>query len=261
MRMTPEVLRGPLHDLVAGDDRPVAVFSALWPLARATRRPVETLCDEVCRVLLDLGESRTLLMPAFAGGFNDGVCNLDEAPSQTGALTEHFRLRPGVRRSVCAFFSFAVTGPDAEEVVSLRPAQAWGTGSLYEWMYDRDVHIVTVGLHPTHCSYTHYAEWLARERIPYRYEKTFSGEVVHEGRRFPLEQTLLVRNLDPPAHNDFTWLLDTYLENGMRTSVIDGVTLSDIGARAKIDAILQCLERDPLALLENRRDFEPSCHE
>lgn len=242
--------------LAVSDDRPVAVFSATWPLARAFGLSGETLCRDLHDLLGEILGDRTLMMPCFTAGFVDGVCNLDHEPSRTGALTEYFRRQPGVRRSVCPFFSFAVRGPDSSEIVALRPRQAWGHGSLYEWMHERDAHIVTLGVHPTHCSYSHYAEWLQRDNLPYRKRKTFSGELVHEKIRYTYETELLVRRGDRELVNDFTWLLEKYLERGMNLSTLEGISVSEFGARAKIDVIVSELERDPNSMLKTREEWQ-----
>jgi aminoglycoside N3'-acetyltransferase len=73
----------------------------------------------------------------------------------TGVISESFRQRPDARRSRSAFFSFAMTGPDRDDLVALMPREAWGEGSLYHWMLAADTQIVTIGIHPTHCSFSH----------------------------------------------------------------------------------------------------------
>ena len=173
-------IRDALYEMLKDDERPVAVFSALWPLIRATRLPGPEVCDALFDIISTLTCNRTLLMPAFPPVLTNGICNLDTAPSTTGELSEKLRTQPDSRRTVCAFFSFAIRGPHADEIVSLAPLEAWGKGSLYHWMYDQNIHIVTIGVHPTHCSFSHFAEWLAREKIPYRYPKKFSIEFIHE---------------------------------------------------------------------------------
>jgi len=245
-----------LQEIIPDDGRAVAVFSALWPIARVTRLPTELLCEEICAMLIDLLAHRTLMMPTFTSGFRDGLCNLDKEPSTTGALTEHFRELDGVRRTRSAFFSFAVKGPNADELVALRPTHAWGDGSLYAWLYDNAACIVTIGVHPTHCSFSHYAEWVRREIIFYRFCKAFEGQVIHEDVRDTLCESLFVRQRDPSPINDFTWLVDDYVDHGMKVRSVDGVSVSGIGARTKADIIADHLDRDALAVIKNRQDFE-----
>lgn len=248
-------LRDTLRKVIGEGDRPIVVYSALWPLERAYKTPAGDLCRLLSETLLDVAKGRTLLLPTFTHGFGGGILDLDREPSQTGALSEHFRLLPGVRRTVSAFFSFAVHGADSAELVALRPREAWGEGSLYAWLYRQDARIVTLGVHPTHCSFTHYAEWLLRAKIRYRHPKVFSGQVVHEGRTFPLEETLLVRQAAPEPVNDFTWLLEAYHKHGMTQIIADGISFSGMDARAKIDLIAAIVDQDPIALLKNRAEF------
>ena len=249
-------LKNNLQEIIGSGDRPIVVFCALWPLMRPSKLSGEDLSREILSILTGIAGGRTLLMPAFATGFKDGVCNLDTCPSQTGALSEYFRLQPGSRRTVCPFFSFAVSGAEAEELVNLRPQDSWGRGSLYEWMYNKNAKIVTICTHPTHCSFTHYAEWLMRDLITYRYNKEFSGKIIHENKSFEVKFNMFVRCLEPSAVNDFTWLLDTYQRHGMDYRIIEGVSISAMDAKTKIDVITKIMQKDPLALVQNKHDFE-----
>ena len=245
-----------LEELAGEQHQTLVLYSALWPWMRIVNMPVSTLASELCARINDRFYGRTLLMPTFTRGFDSlGVCDLDSLPSQTGVLSEFFRISPGVRRTRSAFFSFAVSGPKMTELISLNPSEAWGSGSLYEWLYLHDAAILTMGLHPTHCSYTHYAEWLHRRDIPYRFKKTFSCTLLHERISSMYSETLSVRRRDPEPINDFTWLLPIYLKSGMQVSQPHEFTISCMGAHTKMDEVLSALKRDPLALICNKKDF------
>jgi len=243
-----------------GDDgRPVVVFAAIWPLARLLGTRDRTLPDQLAaRLETIVGDHRSLLMPTFMPGYTDGLCDLDTAPSATGQLSEAFRRHPGVRQTVSAFFPFAVRGPDADAVIALRPQQAWGDGSLYEWFEKTDARFLMLGTHPTHCSYLHRMEQLVG--VPYRYRKNFSGIVRHESRKFDLAEELYVRTLDPLALNDFTVLRDTLCDGGMKIRFIDGLPVSEMGAVAMRTAFLPILQADPLCVVQNRNDFTQPLH-
>lgn len=253
------ILNDILSDLerLVGDRRETLVFySALWPLLRLANMPGPELTSDFCARIQDRFPGRTLLMPTFTSGFDThGICDLDSLPSRTGALSEFFRGCQGVRRTRSAFFSFAVHGPNATELISLNPKEAWGEGSLYEWLHIHDAAILTLGLHPTHCSYTHYAEWLKRQHIPYRFNKTFSGTLIHEQVALAHTETLFVRQHNPEPVNDFTWLLPAYLAGGMQVSQPHGYPLSCISAQAKIDTVITGLNENPLALISNKEQF------
>lgn len=251
-----DTVKSAVRDAVGDDQRPVVVFSSAWPFLRAMGandlRSVEQLLD----ALLEGIGHRTVLMPTFTDGFVNGRCDLDTGSSSTGVITECFRKRPGSRRTLSAYFSFAATGRDLPEFIDLRPADAWGDQSLYEWMERRDVCFLMFGTHATHSSYFHRAEWLLRKQIAYRYPKTFRGSVTREGRGIELEETLFVRRLDPPVVNDFTVLLPALDSAGLRRRTIEGIGISSHYAQPAMAAILDALERDPYLLVKNRRDYE-----
>lgn len=248
-----------LVDAIAGlcpAQRPVVVHSALWPFAKMfPELRGEALAQAVIDAVLQALPGRTVAMPAFTPGFRDGVCDLDATPSSTGAITELFRRRPGVRRSVSAFFSYAVMGPDSAAVLALRPEHAWGDDSFYGWMEQVDATILLLGCHSTHISYLHRLEWLLRGRLPYRYDKRFCGTLIHEGRESQLCETLLVRSLAPEAINDFTVLAPALQAAGMRYAELGGVAVAAIETRQVRDGVLPLLQADPLYCLKNRQDF------
>ncbi len=236
------------------DGRPVVVYAAMWPLARLLGTRDRALSDRFCaRLETVVGENRSLFMPTFVRGHTDGLCDLETVPSYTGHLSEAFRQRPGVRRTVSAFFPFAVRGPDTDAVVALRPRQAWGAGSLYEWFEQTNARFLMLGTHPTHCSFLHLIE--QRVGVPYRYEKSFSTTVRHENQEFELAENLYVRTLEPLALNDFTVLQSALRAGGMRIHSIDGLPVAEMGAVAMRDAFLPMLQADPLCVVQNRTEF------
>lgn len=249
-------VRALVRDSVGEGSHPVVVYSSAFPFMREMRQSnpaaVETLLD----TLLEAVGTRTLLMPAFTGGFREGMVDLDSEPSTTGLLSEAFRHRPGVRRTRSAFFSFSVAGPDADEVLALAPNDAWGEGSVYEWMERRDACFLMFGTHPTHCSYLHRFEWLARDVVNYRFDKPFVGAAMQSGVRSALAETLYARRLDPPVVNDFTVLLPHLYQAGMRHTVLNGVSVAAYRAQAILHRIYPSLRQDPLLVVQNRQDYE-----
>jgi len=245
-----------LEKLVGDQQENIVIYSALWPLLRMVNMPGQKLAADLCGCIMKKFAGRTLLMPTFTSGFDkEGVCDLDLLPSQTGALSENFRVCRGVQRTRSAFFSFAVYGPDAAKLISLKPKDAWGSGSLYEWLYNHDAAILTLGLHPTHCSYTHYGEWLKRDKIPYRFNKIFSGTLICDQVSMFATETLFVRQRDPEPINDFTHLLPEYLASGMQLSKPHEYPVSCISAKAKIDVVSTAISKNKLALISNKEQF------
>jgi aminoglycoside N3'-acetyltransferase len=243
-----------LYSLLSDKSRHIVVYSAIWPFARGIKASQQDFCKSLIDILID--RSKTLFMPTFTNGFVNGVCDLDHTPSTTGVLTEIFRNTPGVRRTVCPFFSFGVFGENTNETVQLRPQNAWGEGSLYEWFDDNNAYILTLGTHPTHCSFTHRAEWLCRNIIKYRYEKKFSGQIVHEGDKFDFQEILFVKNLQPSPKNDWTWAVDEFIKGGMEIVEVDGIKISLMKAKKKLEILVPMINSDPLVLIKNKDDFK-----
>lgn len=255
--MTPNELRSAISELLADNPRgPVVVYSALWPFFRALDLPKTELPQTLLQIVLDAaGRERSVLMPAFTAGYKGGVCDLDQEPVSTGILSDLFRRSPGCGRNLSAFFSFGIVGPQAEEFGRLRPEYAWGDGSSYDWMENNNASFLMLGVDPTHCSYLHRMEWLAKDALPYRFVKEFSGTVVLQGKKHAVTEKLFVRNLNPEAVNDFTVIGDALRKGGLKSAALNGITVAHMAARDMKAAFLPLILRDPLIVVKNRSDF------
>lgn len=246
-----------LQEVAAPDpSQPIVIFSATWPFLKEMGTNKLTAIDELLDVVWRTFHDHSILMPTFTSGYVDGFCNLDEEPSSTGILTECFRKRKGVRRTLSAFFPFAISGPDTAEVIDLHPTEAWGDESAYAWMEQVNARFLMLGTHPSHCSFLHRLEWLVRERITYRFSKRLEGNLIREGKTYAMAETLFVRKLKPEVINDFTVLMPHLTRAGMRTKVFRGISIASFDARGLLREVLPALREDPLLVVGNRQDFE-----
>ena len=248
-------LAGLLAELMPRDNRPVVVFSAAWPFFRELRRADRSAVREILDIIVEAAAHRSVLMPTFSRGYVDGSCNLDEEPSTTGVISQEFLVRPGSKRTLSAFFSFAVSGSATSEVENLQPVDAWGDGSLYAWMQERNARFILMGTHPTHSSFLHRLEWLARDRIRYRYRKEFRGRITRNDEVYECTETLFVRDLGSGAINDFTVLTGLLGDAGMKAVNLNGISLAAYDAKPIVETILPRLLDDPFMVISNRRDF------
>lgn len=241
-----------LHDLIPNDGRPVVAYSGIWNLASAFEGTREHLVPSTLNALLSaIGDKRTLSMPTYTSGFGTaGFINLDTAPCFTGAVNEAFRKLSDSKRTASAFFSFAARGPEADILSSLRPEYAWGDRSVFEWIHKSDAHLVMIGV-PLHmCSFLHRVEWLGR--VPYRYNKTFRGKIVLQGREEELTEQLFVRSYDPVAEN--VWPAAEALLEGeglMKRRTLGRGSVLSIRAKPLVDRLIQELELNPYAFVKN----------
>jgi aminoglycoside 3-N-acetyltransferase len=139
----------------------------------------------VVRALLTaVGPRGTIVMPAFSGDFSDPSRWVsppvpeswwpvirDHAPAfdpavtptrQMGAIVECFLRFPDVRRSTHPHASFAACGPEAEPIVADHAlAFAMGEHSPLARIYDRDGHVLLLGVDHGNNSSLHLAEYRA----------------------------------------------------------------------------------------------------
>jgi aminoglycoside N3'-acetyltransferase len=125
------------------------------------------------------GPDRTLAMPAFFFGGPDGdaaawygrkpVFDARRTPSQMGLLSELFRRRRGVRRSLHPTASVCALGPLAEELTATHhlASTSFGAGTPFGVMAERRTAILGLGTEYFRClSQVHAAEDLLGERYP-----------------------------------------------------------------------------------------------
>ena len=112
--------------------------------------------DTVVDALVEaVGPEGIVAMPSFPliGGTaeylaTNPIFDVRRTPSRMGAVTECFRLRPGVARSLHPTHSVAALGPGADELVAHheRAATPFGGGTPYERMIERGFVQLWLGL-------------------------------------------------------------------------------------------------------------------
>lgn len=143
-------------------------------------RPMYTgTAYEVVRQLIELcGTSRTLVMPAFMLGgrsynpadyYASHVFDVRKTVSETGLISEIFRRKPGVRRSLHPTHSVCALGPLADALTAghhLAPTRT-GQGTPFELMAQRKTVIVGLGVEYHRClTQIHSVEDILGEAFP-----------------------------------------------------------------------------------------------
>jgi aminoglycoside 3-N-acetyltransferase len=161
---------------IAPDTEILMVHCSVNDLEPMYTGSVSELLDALVAVC---GPSRTLAMPAFFFGGGEGdaaayyrakpVFAARRTPSQMGLLSEVFRRRAGVRRSLHPTHSVCALGPLAEELVHdhhLAPT-SFGAGTPFGVMAAHKTAIVGIGTQYFRClTQVHAAEDLLGERYP-----------------------------------------------------------------------------------------------
>ena len=155
-----------LDELRVKKDRPVLVHSSLSGLGYLPSGP-QTLLDGI---LAHLGPQGNIVLPTHSWNLmNRGLrtFNVRETPSCVGAVTEWFRKRPGVIRSLHPTHSVAAMGPNAEELTQNHEnaSTPCGLETPYHRLLEHDATILFFGAPlDTNTSY-HCCEALAG--VPY----------------------------------------------------------------------------------------------
>jgi FkbH-like protein len=252
-------------DLPTRDDAVAALVSVIRPTAKlvvvhsqigafgAMKDPAETLLDALREAM---PSDATLAMPVFTFGFlSSRRFDLKKDPSETGMLTETFRLRDGVTRSKHPIYSYAFEGPLAEKLSNCTGETCWGDDTIFAAMEEFDADIIMLGNSWEQCTLFHRIEQVAS--VPYRYSKQFSGTANYGDRDEPVKTEMLVRRLDLPVENNFTPIIDRLRESrAIRSATLGRGLVNVAGARDVLKAGADLLCNDPLALLADKAGYQ-----
>jgi aminoglycoside 3-N-acetyltransferase len=173
-----DAMRDELANHLLPDTEIVMVHSSLGGLQPMYTEKIRGLLDGLIELC---GPDRTLVMPAFFFGGREldpiayyrerPVFDVRNQPSEAGLLTELFRRRNGVRRSIHPVVSVTALGPLANELVAGHhlAKTSFGEGTPFALMAERQTAIVGVGTeYFRSLTQVHAAEDLLGERYPLR---------------------------------------------------------------------------------------------
>lgn len=171
--------------LRSGDDVLIhASLGRLGQLDAGVDALVDTICDAV-------GRSGTVVMMADTRSFARTARFSMDQPSETGLLTERFRLKRGVRRSCVPMVSFCALGARAEDYTQPYHSHLDRTATITR-LLENDGKIMLMGVGYEKCTLYHLSE--ERHEVPYNFYKEFRGTLVENGEDAgPISQRYFVR--------------------------------------------------------------------
>lgn len=236
-----------------GDDIYVASFAAV--LGNEAN-----VLDDVIDALIEIvGSQGTVIMPTFNWNYCSGeIFDPEVTPSQVGVLTEIFRKKPGVLRSITPpWCTFAAIGKYAKDIANIKGTSPFGIDSIPQFLYDINVKYVLLG-----CPYKDgvmHTHWLEEKyEVPYRYWKQFKGKVIIEGEMTINVSYMYARNLEINADIDPTPLTELFDKSGKVKSEKLGLgEVRSFRVKDYCDFVIPYLEKDKLILLipEARKYF------
>ncbi|EQB2601906.1 AAC(3) family N-acetyltransferase [Aeromonas salmonicida] len=151
-----------------------------------------------------------LLVPTFTYSPMAGEC-FDPAatPSKVGLMTEVFRQRDGVTRTLDPIFSFAISGPHGADLAARECHDCFGQESPFGWLAEQDGWLLGLGCYPVRVTFAHYLE--QQLGVKYRYFKEFEGDIVIGSSTGRWSGRYFVRDLAIRSDSDLTRLV-TLLE-------------------------------------------------
>lgn len=188
---TSELLRC-LEAVGAGDCRLLYVHSEMSFGKPNPELGKTGLLQAVLDTLLELGVP-TLCVPTFTFSFCNGVAyDPRQSRSKMGVFNEYVRRLPQAERSIDPLMSAAVLGEDHKVVRDLGHHSV-GEDSTFDKIHAaKNARFLFLGVGAAKCfTYTHYVE--ERLRVPYRYDREFTGTIIDGDVRRDDTYTLYVR--------------------------------------------------------------------
>lgn len=139
-------------------------------------RTADELASLFCDRIFDcIGEEGTLVVPTFTYSFpRREVFDPVLSASRMGTFAEWIRRHPKARRSLDPCYSVAALGGRAEELTENAPENSFGPGCFFDRFMKAGGRIFNLNF-DAGSTFVHYVE---RElRVPYRFDKTFEGEI------------------------------------------------------------------------------------
>lgn len=226
--------------------------------------PVENGAEDVISGFLDaIGEEGTLVFPCFtqkdfATAYE--TWHIDK-PSDTGYLTNYFRLREGSIRSDQATHSVAACGKLAKELTKTHghTHKRFGTmgdtpfsaDSPWEKMYNLDAKVVLLGVDEMKITFRHYAEYLYMEELL----KAIEGKPEYDEMKDRLWQ-MSHRGVWPHIYNKA--MPELLLEKGYRpaTSTCGDATFTSFDSKIFVDTCMEHLRSKDRRIMWSSEIFD-----
>lgn len=203
-------------------------------------------------IIKNSGSSSTIVMPTFNFDFaKTHLFDIDNTPSHNGILTEYFRSYTGVKRILNPMQPVAIYGKNQDKYLNSKCETTFGKDSVFDMMYNDDAYIVLIGVDYNKISFYHYLE--EKFNVPYRFWKTFSGEIINQKERTQIDYKMFARKLEyMPNINHYGLLLE---ELGLVNKFFFHKSIVRI---FKFNDLYNLLEkeilRDPFSLVNTCRD-------
>lgn len=217
------------------------------------RELVSLLYDAITELGID-----TLVFPTFTFSFsNMEVFDINNSKTKMGMINEYARNLPEAIRTNDPLMSFCVIGKN-KQLINITGNRCLGKGSFFDNIHNTEnVNIVFLGTNIEECfTYQHYVE--EHMRVPYRYDKEFTGKVIDQKGNMSEKTYILYVKYRDVILNEHSGFEQKLIENGCYKKVTLGN--SAVSCIKEVDAFRETkkwIENDINGFLAEPYDTKP----
>lgn len=179
-----------------GPGAPILIHSDLFLIGPLDKgRPPRAICGDYEQLLDEAFGDRPYLIPTFNYDFpRTGLYDLATTPPQVGVLPRHYAAKYPDCRTRTPVFNFVLRGTGWPSSLLEPSRNAFGDDSIFAWLRRERGAVVFLGAGVEANTFLHHVEHLAD--VPYRYLKTFRGQLRDGQGERPVEVSFHVRPRD-----------------------------------------------------------------
>lgn len=169
---------------------------------KSTTEKVKYLCEELIKYFEKEG---TIIVPTFTYSFTRKLdYNYLSSKSSVGYFSEVFRKFHTVKRTQHPLFSVAVKGKLEKNFLNCTLNDCFGKNTIFDLLLNYNAKIVCIACDLERITFVHYIEQMFK--VPYRYTKTFKGNIVKNKKKYKIATKYYVRNLKENYKTDLSIL-------------------------------------------------------
>ena len=170
----------------------VDAFVTAFLEGNSIENKIETLISGITNYI---GPTGTLVLPTFTySSTKNNVYDPNKTQSEVGIVTEYFRKKKNVLRSLNPIFSVASIGKLSDNFKNSSTSDCFGKGTCFDLMYKYNFWIVTLGCSFDRVTFIHYVDQF--NNVSYRYFKNFKSFIINDSNKIESNINYFVRDLD-----------------------------------------------------------------
>ena len=175
--------------------------------------PQKRLYHLFCEIINYLGPTGTLVIPTFSYSFAKGEdFNPSTTPSRVGLFSNFFLSLDNVKRSSNPIFSVAAIGKHAKLFMESNINDCFGKNTAFDILMSTNAISVCLGCEVRNMTFVHYVE--QKNKVKYRYFKSFFGNLIINKKKSRLKTTYFVRKLIDESKIDLNYFQNVSLQKG-----------------------------------------------